>query len=291
MKLSWKDIEAEAKNLADRWRATPKDGVYGVPSGGAPVALLVANMLNLPIVDEPSKNTLIVDDLVDSGRTLAQYPDHARDTLYRKPHSPANIAPQARQVDAWLIFPWEKDNGDPTEAVTRLLEYVDEDPTREGLVDTPKRVLKAFREMTDGYKKDPKEILATVFDEKYDQMVCLTNIEFVSMCEHHLQPFRGTAAVGYIPNGRVVGLSKLARLVDAYAHRLQVQERMTEQIAQALQDHLNPLGVAVFIEAHHSCMGNRGARKHQGRMITQKLLGAIKDDPAARAEFMNLAAR
>jgi len=178
---------------------------------------------------------------------------------------------------------------DSNEIIVKLLEYIGEDPTREGLLDTPKRVLKAFREMTEGYGQDPETILSTVFTENYDQMVCLHNIEFVSMCEHHLQPFRGTVAIGYIPNGKVVGLSKLARLVDVYARRLQVQERMTEQICEAIEKYLKPLGAAVYIEAHHSCMGNRGVRKHDGRMVTQKLTGAIKDEPEARSEFMALA--
>jgi GTP cyclohydrolase I len=287
MKLTWQDIEIEARNLAKRWAGRSFSGVYGVPQGGVPVALIVSDLLDLPILDEPDIHALIVDDLVDSGRTLSRY-NQACDALYRKPHSPNHLAVGATEVDEWLIFPWEKDDGDPNEIVVRLLEYVGEDPTREGLLDTPKRVLKAFREMTEGYKKDPGEILSTVFNEDFDQMVCLHNIEFVSMCEHHLQPFRGTAAVGYIPNGQVVGLSKLARLVDAYARRLQVQERMTEQIAAAMNEHLAPAGVAVYIEAHHSCMGNRGVRKHEGRMVTQKLTGLMKDDAAARAEFMGL---
>lgn len=288
MKLTWNDITVEANNLAKRWEGISFSGVYGIPQGGSPVALIVAGLLNIPILDEPDKDCLVVDDLVDSGKTLSPY-EQPTDALYRKPHSPAHLAPQATEVDEWLIFPWEKDNGDPRDLVVRLLEYVGEDPTREGLLDTPKRVLKAFREMTEGYNQNPETILSTVFTENYDQMVCLHNIEFVSMCEHHLQPFRGTAAVGYIPNGNVVGLSKLARLVDAYARRLQVQERMTEQISAAIEQYLQPLGAAVYIEAHHSCMGNRGVRKHEGKMVTQKLTGAMRDDPAARSEFMELA--
>jgi GTP cyclohydrolase I len=288
MTLTWSDIQTECARLVARCEGETFSGVYGVPQGGVPVALIVAQMLKLPVLDSPDADCLVVDDLVDSGKTLSQY-KQTSDALYRKPHSPAHLAPNATEVDEWLIFPWEKDNGDPRDLVVRLLEYVGEDPTREGLLDTPKRVLKAFREMTEGYAQDPETILSTVFDEDYDQMVCLHNIEFVSMCEHHLQPFRGTAAIGYIPNGKVVGLSKLARLVDVYARRLQVQERMTEQIAAAIEQYLKPLGAAVYIEAHHSCMGNRGVRKHEGKMVTQKLSGAIKEDPAARAEFIELA--
>ena len=176
-------------------------------------------------------------------------------------------------------------------AVRELLAMVGEDPNREGLLNTPKRVVKAFKEMTEGYGQDPADILSTVFHEDYDQMVVLKDIEFVSMCEHHLQPFRGTAAVAYLPKGKVVGLSKLARLVDAYARRLQVQERMTEQIKDAIVEHLDPLGVGVFIEAHHSCMGNRGIRKHGARMVTQALYGEMLSDGHARKEFMQLVMR
>lgn len=287
MKLTWSDIQKECAALASRQGGRSFSGVYGIPQGGSPVALIVSNILDLPILNEPDDECLVVDDLIDSGRTMSGY-NQTHDTLYRKAHSPAHLAPQATLVNEWLIFPWERDNGEPRDLVVRLLEYIGEDPTREGLLDTPKRVLKAFKEMTDGYEKDPATILSTVFNEDYDQMVCLHNIEFVSMCEHHLQPFRGVAAVGYVPNGKVVGLSKLARIVDAYARRLQVQERMTEQIAAAIQEHLKPLGVGVYIEAHHSCMGNRGVRKQEGKMTTQKLIGVMRDDPAARSEFMNL---
>jgi GTP cyclohydrolase I len=288
--ITWNQIYEEAERLAERWDAQPLSGVYGIPTGGVPVALIVAARLNLPILEHPIDGCLVVDDLVDTGTTLNRLPGN-KDALFRKPWSPPDLAPQATMVDDWLGFPWEKDDSEPTDAIIRLLQFIGEDPTREGLLDTPKRVLKAFKEMTEGYEQDPAEILSTVFHEDYDQMVVLHGIEFVSMCEHHLQPFRGTAAVGYIPQGKVVGLSKLARLVDAYARRLQVQERMTEQIKQALIEHLNPVGAAVYIEAHHSCMGNRGVRKHEGRMVTQALHGAMRDDGSARDEFMRLATR
>jgi GTP cyclohydrolase I len=285
--VTWLEANHEAIRLANRWEGANLSGVYGIPSGGVPVALLVARLMDLPILEAPQRNALIVDDLVDSGATFANY-DGPKDALYRKPWSPTDVAPDATLVDEWIAFPWEKNDGAPEDGIVRLLQYVGEDPTREGLLDTPKRVLKAFREMTEGYDQDPADILATVFHEDYDQMVVLHGIEFVSLCEHHLQPFRGTAAVGYIPNGKVVGLSKLARLVDAYARRLQVQERMTEQIKTALVDNLNPIGAGVYITAHHSCMGNRGIRKHQATMTTQAHHGAMMTDGTARAEFMKL---
>lgn len=174
------------------------------------------------------------------------------------------------------------------DGIRSLLEYLGEDPGREGLAKTPHRVVKAFREMTVGYDHDPKEILSTVFHEKHDQMVVLKGIKFISLCEHHMLPFTGEASVAYIPEDKVVGLSKLARLVECYAKRLQVQERMTMQITDALTEHLKPLGSGAIIKAHHSCMGCRGVRQPSAQMITSSLVGNMRT-PEVRQEFLELA--
>lgn len=171
-------------------------------------------------------------------------------------------------------------------AVRDLLLHVGEDPDRDGLVDTPDRVARAFEEMTAGYREDPSLILARVFDVPYDEMVVVRDIEFWSLCEHHLLPFHGTATVGYLPHGKVVGLSKIPRLVQCYARRLQVQERMTQQIAEAMEEHLDPLGVGVVVRAHHTCMGARGI-KCDAHMVTSCLLGAMRDH-GVREEFLRL---
>jgi len=171
-------------------------------------------------------------------------------------------------------------------SVIRLLEWAGEDTTREGLLDTPKRFVKAFREMTEGLRIDPASVMGAVFNETSDQMVVVKGIRFSSLCEHHLLPFTGTAAVGYVPDGRVIGLSKIPRLVDVFAKRLQVQERMTNQVAQALMEHLSPLGVGVVIKAHHSCMGCRGVKQPDAEMITSCMLGCMKADPSSRSELM-----
>jgi GTP cyclohydrolase I len=173
-------------------------------------------------------------------------------------------------------------------AVVRLLEWIGEDPTREGLADTPKRVAKAFREMTAGLHVDPASVLGTVFNESSDQMVVVRGIRFSSLCEHHLLPFTGTATVGYIPNGRVIGLSKIPRLVEVFAKRPQVQERMTNQIAEALMEHLQPNGVGVIVKAHHSCMGCRGVRQPDAEMVTSCLLGCMRADSSSRHELLEL---
>jgi GTP cyclohydrolase IA len=180
------------------------------------------------------------------------------------------------------------DTIDPLRGVESLLVTLGEDPTRDGLRDTPKRVVKAYKEMTRGYQQDPKEILSRCFDIDTDELVILKNIEFSSLCEHHLLPFVGTATVGYIPAGKVVGISKLARLVDCFANRLQVQERLTRQIAAALIEVLQPAGVAVLVDAHHQCMGCRGVKRPRASMITSCMLGRFREDPKARAEFLSL---
>lgn len=177
-----------------------------------------------------------------------------------------------------------------TELVRQLLSQLGEDPGRGGLRETPSRVSKAWAHWVSGYDQDPAEILKCFEDgaEKYDELVFQGNLTFYSHCEHHLAPFFGVAHIAYIPTGKVVGLSKLSRLVDVFAHRLQVQERMTRQIAEALMDHLQPLGVAVVLNARHLCMESRGIRKTGTRTKTSAVLGVFKDKPEARAEFMNL---
>lgn len=174
------------------------------------------------------------------------------------------------------------------EAVVSLLEFIGEDATRDGLLDTPRRVVEAFREMTSGYQDDPAEILSRCFDEQSDELIVLRGIDFYSTCEHHLLPFYGTACVGYLP-GKVVGISKLARLVHCYARRLQIQERLTRQIADAVAEHLNARGVGVVIQAHHLCMGCRGVRQPGTELVTSSMLGTLRSDAVTRAEFFRLA--
>lgn len=175
-------------------------------------------------------------------------------------------------------------------AVRVLLRWAGDDPERSGLKDTPARVVRAFEEFFKGYGQDPAAILRTTFDETdgYDEMVLLKDIEFSSHCEHHLAPIVGRAHVAYLPQRRVVGISKLARLVEAYARRLQIQERMTVQIADAIQDVLQPRGVAVVIEATHHCMTTRGIHKPGTTMLTSRVTGVFREDQATRREFFSL---
>jgi len=173
-------------------------------------------------------------------------------------------------------------------AVRNLLIALGEDPDREGLADTPRRVAKMYRELFSGVVAAPAVHLKRVFHEQCDEVVLLRDIDFHSLCEHHLLPFHGRAHVAYLPNGKVVGLSKLARTVDAFARRPQVQERMTCQIADALMKHLAPKGVVVVVEAEHLCMKMRGVQKPNGTMVTSAVRGTFKESAAARAEVMSL---
>ncbi len=289
------------KILADG-RLVDKDqlDVYGVPNGGTHVAVWLAaqypkEFSAIPTVGGGFVPDVVVDDIIESGKTKEGYknwetPFHA---LIDKPNHDL-------YKGMWVHFPWETDHPSfdhtigPVDAVVRLLEWVGEDPKREGLRGTPKRVVKALREMTTGYDEKPETVLKTVFSEEYDELILCTGIRFASLCEHHMLPFTGVASVGYIPmktggSPNVVGFSKLARIVHVYAKRLQIQERLTQQIAQAIQDTLKPEGVGVTLRAFHACMGCRGVVQPDASMVTSALLGCFRTDQMARSEFLNLA--
>jgi len=174
-------------------------------------------------------------------------------------------------------------------SVLDLIKFIGEDPSREGLVNTPKRFAKALAYLTSGYKSDPRAIINdAIFHETYDEMVVIKNIELYSLCEHHMLPFFGQAHIAYIPNGKIVGLSKVPRMVDVFARRLQVQERLTTEIATALQELLQPKGVGVVIEANHLCMMMRGVEKQHASMITSSMHGDFRTNVSTREEFLSL---
>jgi GTP cyclohydrolase I len=242
------------------------------------------------MTSDPAQADFIVDDIYDSGATYGRYtnlfPTKPFYTLFDK-----RVNPWAGK---WLVMPWEvSDVGtddSATDIVTRLLQYIGEDPGREGLQETPARVLRAWREWATGYGQDPGTILKSFEDgaKGCDELIIVHNIPFISKCEHHLADVIGHAHVGYIPNGRIVGLSKLARLVDVFARRLQVQERATIQIADALIEHLKPVGVGVLIRASHACMSTRGVKIHGSVTTTSAMRGALLTKDAARKEFLDL---
>ena len=175
-----------------------------------------------------------------------------------------------------------------TNSVSQILQAIGEDPAREGLVRTPDRVARAYQEILAGYQTDPVQLVnGALFNVDYDEMVIVKDIEYYSLCEHHMLPFFGKAHVAYVPKGRVIGLSKIPRIVDMFAHRLQVQERMTQQIAEFIQEVINPWGVGVVIEGQHLCMMMRGIKKEQAKMTTSAMLGGFRKRLETRMEFLN----
>jgi GTP cyclohydrolase I len=267
--------------------------LYGVPRGGIPAAYAVANELreqfNWPaaLVNSPDDADYIIDDIIDSGETLKRY------SAWRAPFYALidNRDEATRSKYGWVVFPWEATvSGSANDIPRRLLQFIGENPDREGLRETPARFLKAWQFYTKGYHERPEDVLKVFEDgaEKVDEMVIVRNIPVYSHCEHHLAPFFGTAHVAYIPSGKVVGLSKLSRLVDVFARRLQVQERLTQEVAHALERNLAPRGVAVIVECRHMCMESRGVQVHGTSTVTSCMLGVMKEDAAARAELLRL---
>ena len=197
-----------------------------------------------------------------------------------------SIQNKVEQVEA-VVKPTREE---AEEAVRTLISWTGDNPDREGLIETPKRVVKAYEEFFEGYNMDPEEVLTKTFEEVqgYDDAVIVRNIRVESHCEHHIVPILGVAHVGYIPNNRVVGISKLARVIEIFGKRLQTQETMTAQIADTIQNVLQPKGVAVVVDASHQCMTTRGIHKTESSTITSRMLGAFRDNPETRSEFMNL---
>lgn len=267
--------------------------VYGIPRGGVHVAyaLLAVHGEYFDLVSDPNVADIFVDDLIDSGDTMQRwcdaYPGRPFFALIDKT-DPVD----ASKYVGWLTFPWETEESSGVEDnIKRILQYIGEDPSRGGLLETPARVAKAWKFWTKGYGQDPKDILKVFEDgaDGCDEMVVVKNIPFYTHCEHHMAPFFGTATVAYIPTGKIVGLSKLSRLVEIFARRLQVQERLTNQIADALNDNLQPKGVGVVIKARHMCMESRGVCQQGSETVTSALRGAMRDQPCTRAEFLALA--
>ena len=264
---------------------------YAIPRGGIPAMYaIMASGLALKVVQTPEEADIFIDDIIDSGETMHKYCD-------QYPGKPffalVDKTDPAYSGYGFVQFPWEgvDESAGIEDNIRRLLQYVGEDVSRGGLLETPKRVAKAWNEWTSGYGKKPEDVLKCFEDgaDGCDEMVIVKNIPFYTHCEHHMAPFFGTATVAYIPDGKIVGLSKLSRIVDMYARRLQVQERLTNQVADALNDGLSPKGVGVIIEARHLCMESRGLCQQGHSTVTSALRGVLKENAAARAEFLSLA--
>jgi GTP cyclohydrolase I len=300
--LAWGDVEAAAVMLlAEIQGYVDPSGlhllhnkvclVYGVPRGGVFAALVFKTAAEkrgwvVELASTPERADFILDDLIDSGATCERY----RKLAPRKPFLSLFDKRTLPDPTTWLVFPWEQEEGDPTggpeDAVLRLLQYIGEDPKRDGLLETPKRVIASYGELFGGYKQDPASVFKT-FDNGADEMVVLKDIEFYSTCEHHMLPFIGKAHIAYLPVGKVIGVSKLARLLEIYSRRLQIQEQLTLQVTAALDKYLQPKGSACLIEAKHLCMTCRGVNKQNSVMLTSSLTGAFRQ-PEVRAEFFSM---
>jgi GTP cyclohydrolase I len=275
--LSWDDIDDRLRQLS-----LDKVAVWGIPRGGSIVAGLAQRYGAIPVLD-PREASIALDDIIDSGATRDRTREqHNLETL-------ALVDKAAEGINDWVHFPWEEPpEQDIASSVLRCLQYLGEDPSRDGLRDTPRRVVASWRELYGGYDVDLSNVLRW-FDDSTDEMIISKDIQFYSMCEHHMLPFFGRAAVGYIPNGKVIGISKLSRIVETYARRLQTQERLTYQVGQALQDMVD--GVAVHITAQHFCMMSRGVNQQHSEMVTNYLTGPFRDKPEARNEFLMAVAK
>jgi len=272
-KVTWKEIYERVGRL-------PKRKCWGIPRGGQVIAGLTGHA-----VDKMEEAEYIVDDIFDSGNTYRKWRAKTKKPifyLFNKKEEHANT---------WVVFPWESEKEtqmDIYDTVVRQMEYIGEDASRKGLVSTPQRIVKSWGKLYGGYQDNPEEILNATFQQKYNQIVLLKNIELYSTCEHHMLPFYGKCHIAYIPNGMVVGISKLARLMECYTRRLQIQERIGEQIVDDLERYLKPQGSACIIEAQHFCMTSRGVEKQHSIMSTSALRGVFMNKPEARQELLRL---
>ena len=276
--------------------------VYGVPRGGIHVATCLQSAwleefphtpastfgdrtingnLVLQLVTDPENADFFVDDIIDSGNTAKYHTEK-----YGKPFFALCRGAQ----DSWKVFPWETmlDETGPEQNLVRVLEFIGEDPHREGLKETPARIIKSWDTLFSGYRQNPETVFKVFEDGACDELVLLKNIEFYSTCEHHMLPFIGKAHIAYIPNGKVIGVSKLARLLEIFARRMQIQERIGMQITEALETYLQPKGAACILEAQHLCMTSRGVQKQDSIMSTSSLTGVLRESAAARAELLQL---
>ena len=273
--LTWDDVGIALNGLIDGRIAPDEDLVYGVPRGGAIVAGLLRER-RIAITDDPAEATLFVDDILDSGATQDRW-------RQRFPYTPFEtlIDKHADFPGEWIHFPWEADPSDDIQDhIRRILQYIGEDPAREDLLETPARMVSSWAEIFAGYGYDMD---LKWFHSNTTGLVVLRNIDVFSMCEHHFLPFIGQADVGYVPNGRVVGVSKLARLVNAKARRLQIQERLTHEIGEALTEG-GVQGAAVLIRSQHMCVSMRGVRQGDATMTTSYYSGVLEGP--LRDEFL-----
>jgi len=294
--LTWYDCDARAIRIADLIceDRRPKNNpiyLYGVPRGGIYPALMVHGILgsrghHCSIVSKAKDCDYVIDDIIDSEATKDRYIL----LFHKRFYALVNKKRDNAYKNTWVSFPWERANDEqgPEQNIVRVLEYLGEDSKREGLLETPKRVIKSFDTLYGGYKMKVEDCFKVFEEDDSDEMVVLKNVEFYSTCEHHMLPFFGKAHIAYIPNGKVIGVSKLARILEVYARRLQIQERLCQQVTSAIEKALSPKGAACVLEAQHFCMTSRGVQKQNSIMVTSSVTGEFRSQKETRAEFMGL---
>ena len=296
--LNWQDIDERADKVAAAIASITKKPskepirLFGIPRGGCFAVLAVARALERRqrpalIMTTVATTEYIIDDIIDSGKTRDKWMNGQSRNVF------ALVDKQGYDKEiGWVVFPWEvggDEEAGPTENIVRLLEFIGENPDREGLKETPQRVIKSYGHLFGGYEQGLESIMKVFKDDTCDEMVILKDIEFYSTCEHHMLPFFGKAHIAYVPKGKVIGISKIARILEVWSRRLQIQERLTQQVTETLDKYLEPLGSACVMEAQHFCMTSRGVEKQNSVMITSSLTGVFKDGfNQARGEFLRL---
>ncbi len=299
--ISLTEFQGRCMSLAKKIPVDKYSSLYAVPSRGIPVAMELSKITGIPLQEDymldgcPDKRCLIVNDLIDDGTTRNRFIDNDFACLFIKIDSDisiSNIYYESLAKNEWIHFFWEKKNENMEDNVERILQYLGEDVKREGLIETPKRIVNSWKELYSGYSKSPEDVIKTFASDGYDEIVMLKDIEFYSTCEHHMLPFFGKAHIAYIPDKRVIGISKLARLLDIYARRLQIQERIGQQVTEVLMNELKAIGASCVIEATHFCMRSRGIQKQNSIMTTSSLKGIFLENStkglASRNELMRL---
>jgi len=269
--LPWAYIYQRIESIKEQY---PLAKFYGIPRGGQ-IAAGLTGRATLDILEAD----VIIDDIKDSGKTEERYSVYGKPVvhLYTKD-----------STDGWITFPWELEDEtkDKEDLVIRQIEALGEDITRDGLKDTGRRVIKSWAHLYSGYGINPKTLITAFEKDSYDQMIVLKNCEFYSTCEHHMLPFFGKIHIGYIPKNKVIGISKLARVAECFSRRLQIQERIGEQVTDFIMKELDALGCGCIIEAQHFCMMARGVEKQNSIMVTSSLKGRFRDE-AVRTEFLS----
>lgn len=294
---TWEQFEHDTDAIELGYRVLPRfDGVYGVPRGGIPLAVALSQKMDIPIlsVNDITPSTLIVDDVIDSGATRARFPRNMFVALHSKGYTPEqslDFTHVLHVVNDWIQYPWEAGESSGEDIVRRMLEFIGEDPNRPGLIDTPKRVVKMWGEIFRGYKEQQIPDI-TILDNdddgiSYHDMVIDAGY-FFSHCEHHLVPFFGDYYFGYIPKDKVVGLSKIGRLIDYFSARAQVGERLVHQVVDHIEKVVQPEGQILIMQARHLCKEMRGLRKYNSPAEVIAVRGCFMDDSATcKQEFLS----